>query len=231
MVYHNIVKAIFLERKNRFLAICLVGATEVLVHVKNTSRLTELLIRGAVAYVQHTPGEHRKTQYALVAIEKQGGVLVNIDSQIPNVVIGDFLKSGGLLPGMPAPATRIKAEHTHGDSRFDFAFTCNEKPCLLEVKGVTLEEDGIAYFPGAPTLRGVKHLEGLITAKKEGYETFVAFLIKMPNVKALMPNDETQPAFREALKRALYQGVHISAFTSAVSPNQIEISKPIPLVL
>ena len=231
MVYRNIQKAIFIERKNRFLAICLVNDVEVPVHVKNTSRLTELLIKGAVAYVQYTPGEHRKTQYALIAIEKQGGALVNIDSQIPNVVIGDFLKAGGILPGMPMPATEIKAEQTHGESRFDFAFVCAEKPCLLEVKGVTLVNGQIAYFPGAPTLRGVKHLEGLVTARNEGYDTYVVFLIKMKGVEALMPNDETQPAFREALRRALYHGVHISAFTSIVAPNQIEINGQVPLVL
>ena len=119
MVYPNIQKAIFIERKNRFLAECLINETLELVHVKNTSRLTELLIKGAVAYVQHTPGENRKTQYALIAIEKQDGALINIDSQIPNVVIGDFLETGGILPGMCEPATQIKAEHTHKDSRFD----------------------------------------------------------------------------------------------------------------
>ena len=167
MVYQNMVPGVFLDRPNRFIAhVELEGNVET-VHVKNTGRCRELLRRGATVYCQRSANPARKTKYDLIAVEKNGR-LINMDSQAPNTAAGEWLRSGGL-----GPVENLRAETVHGDSRFDFSFTLEGRPCFLEVKGVTLEHDGVCAFPDAPTLRGAKHLRGLAQASAEGYGAYV----------------------------------------------------------
>ncbi|MCI6435323.1 MAG: DNA/RNA nuclease SfsA, partial [Clostridiales bacterium] len=195
MVYQNMVPGVFLDRPNRFIAhVELEGNVET-VHVKNTGRCRELLVPGAKVYCQRSDNPTRKTKYDLIAVEKNGR-LINMDSQAPNGAAGEWLRSGGL-----GPVENLRAETVHGDSRFDFSFTLEGRQCFLEVKGVTLEHDGICAFPDAPTLRGAKHLRGLAQAAREGYGAYVLFVIQMEKVQYLHPNDDTDPDFGAALRQ------------------------------
>lgn len=223
--YANMVPGIFLSRPNRFIAHVEIGGVEQVVHVKNTGRCRELLVPGALVYCQHCESAARKTQYDLIAVKK-GERFINMDSQAPNAAAREWLSSGGL-----GKVENLRAETVHGDSRFDFSFTLDGKPCFLEVKGVTLEENGICAFPDAPTERGAKHLRGLAEAARQGYGAYVLFVIQMENVKFLHPNDRTDPAFGAALREAAAQGVRILARACRVSEDTMEISGSVPVHL
>ena len=225
MKYSNMVPGTFLSRPNRFIAHVEIEGQEQIVHVKNTGRCRELLPEGAEVYCQHFNSSARKTAYDLITVRK-GNLLINMDSQVPNAAAREWLSSGGL-----GEIQNLKAETVHGDSRFDFSFTRDGKPCFLEVKGVTLEADGICAFPDAPTERGTKHLHGLTRAVQEGYGAYILFVIQMSPVRYLHPNDETDPAFGKALREAAAAGVQILAMDCAVSIDEMTIQNPVPVKL
>ena len=242
MQYQNIRKAIFLERPNRFIAHVKLEGEVVKAHVKNTGRCRELLIPGATVYVEDFAGRMgtRKLQYSLIAVEKavQGATggkkiaLINMDSQAPNKVTMEALQNGKLkIPGMDE-LTEIRGEYTYGDSRIDFyGKDCCGHELLLEVKGVTLEEDGVACFPDAPTQRGVKHVEELIRARSEAYLAGILFVIQMKGVYRMEPNWQTHEAFGEALQKAQAAGVEVLAYDCLVEPDRLELDKPVEVVL
>jgi len=225
MHYPNMIPGIFLTRPNRFIAHVQIDGREEIVHVKNTGRCKELLPSGAQVWCQKSDNPNRKTKYDLIAVQKEDR-LINMDSQAPNIAAGEWLRSGGL-----GPAENIRAEVKHGDSRFDFSFTLEGKSCFLEVKGVTLETDGVCAFPDAPTERGAKHLRGLTEAAKEGYGAYVLFVIQMANVKYLHPNDTTDPEFGKALREAAANGVHVIAVDCIVDTDSMDIRKSVPVKL
>lgn len=226
MKYERIEIGRFIERPNRFIAhIEINGKTEV-VHVKNTGRCAELLKPGATVYVQKSDKPERKTQWDLIAVKK-GEHMVNMDSQIPNYVVKEWLEKGNLFP----EATLIKQEKTFGKSRFDIYVEEGERKAFVEVKGVTLEEDGVARFPDAPTERGVKHVEELCEAVKAGYEAYIIFVIQMEKVRYFTPNEITHKAFGDALRKAEKAGVHILAYDCKVKKNSIVMNKEVPVIL
>lgn len=225
MRYANMVPGIFRKRPNRFIAHVEIDGQEQVVHVKNTGRCRELLVPGAAVWCQRSDNPARKTRYDLIAVEK-GGRLINMDSQAPNTAAREWLEAGGL-----GKIENLRPETVHGDSRFDFSFTLEGKPCFLEVKGVTLEDDGVCAFPDAPTERGAKHLRGLAEAVRQGYGAYVLFVIQMADVKYLHPNDRTDPDFGTALREAAAQGVHIVAVECRVSEDTMEISGSVPVHL
>ncbi|MBQ3505003.1 MAG: DNA/RNA nuclease SfsA [Oscillospiraceae bacterium] len=225
MHYDNMVQGTFLARPNRFIAhVCIGGQTEV-VHVKNTGRCRELLPPGAEVYCQRSQNPARKTKFDLITVRK-GSRLINMDSQAPNLAAKEWLLCGGL-----GEISDLKAEYTHGDSRFDFSFYRDGKQCFLEVKGVTLENDGVCAFPDAPTERGAKHLRGLTRAVQEGYGGYVLFVIQMSDVSHLHPNDATDPRFGEALREAAAAGVQVLAADCAVTVDSMAIRNPVPVIL
>lgn len=226
MQYQNVKKGIFLTRPNRFIAHVEVdGATQV-VHVKNTGRCRELLVPGASVYLEQSANPARKTKYDLIAVEK-GELLINMDAQAPNQVFREWAEQGGFLPGL----TQLRPETTWGSSRFDFYWEVGDQRGFVEVKGVTLEENGHARFPDAPTERGVKHLEELIRCQGEGYEAAVCFVLQMEGMKDFAPNDSTHPAFGQALRKAAQAGVQILARTCRVTPETLTIAEPVPVCL
>ena len=224
MKYNNIVEGIFLARPNRFIAhVEINGAAEVC-HVKNTGRCAELLIPGAQVYLQRSDNPTRKTKYDLIAVYK-GNELVNMDSQAPNKEAAEF------IPKLFDGVTLIKPEAKHGDSRYDFYIEAGERKIYMEVKGVTLEENGIAMFPDAPTERGVKHLNGLVSCIGEGFEAAVLFVIQMKGVHEFRANVRTHPEFGEALRSAAVAGVQIYALDCRVTPDEMTIDAPVAVVL
>ena len=225
MRYTNMVPGTFLRRPNRFIAHVLIDGAEETVHVKNTGRCKELLPPGAQVWCQRSDNPNRKTKYDLITVKK-GDRLINMDSQAPNAAAGEWLKNGGL-----GEIENLKAETFHGDSRYDFSFTKNGKKCFLEVKGVTLEEDGVCAFPDAPTERGARHLRGLTEAAKAGYGAYVLFVIQMADVKYLRPHDQRDPAFGEALREAAENGVAVLAVDCAVDVDAMDIRLPVPVKL
>ena len=225
MKYSNMVPGTFLKRPNRFIAHVEIDGQVQIVHVKNTGRCRELLPEGASVYCQHFDSSTRKTAYDLITVRK-GDLLINMDSQVPNTAAKEWLSAGGL-----GEIQDLKAETVHGDSRFDFSFTKDGKPCFLEVKGVTLENDGVCAFPDAPTERGTKHLHGLTRAIQEGYGAYILFVIQMSPVRYLHPNDETDPAFGKALREAAAAGVQILAMDCAVTTDEMTIQNPVPVKL
>lgn len=216
MLYTNIKKAKFIDRPNRFIANIELNETKVPCHVKNTGRCKELLIPGATVYVQESGLAVRKTKFDLITVKK-GDKLVNIDSQVPNKVVLEWINQGKFLPDI----TKIHAEHKFSNSRLDFYIEYVDKKALVEVKGVTLEENGVAMFPDAPTVRGVKHIKELIDYKNSGFEAFIIFLIQMKDVKYFTPNAKTHKAFADWLKEAQRQGVQIIAIDSFVTKDSI----------
>ena len=200
------------------------GQVEI-VHVKNTGRCRELLPVGAEVWCQKSDNPSRKTKYDLITVRK-GGHLINMDSQAPNIAVKEWLLSGGL-----GAVENVRSETTHGDSRFDFSFTLNGKQCFLEVKGVTLEKDGICAFPDAPTERGTKHLRGLQKCVEEGFGGYVLFVIQMSDVIYLHPNDVTDPDFGKALREAAAAGVQVLAVDCAVTEDSMIIRNFVPVVL
>jgi sugar fermentation stimulation protein A len=222
LTYPNIHPALFLARPNRFVAQVLLAGREETVHVKNTGRCRELLVPGARVWLTKSDGPNRKTAYDLIAVEK-GARLINMDAQAPNRVFYEWAASGGFVPGL----TLLKPECTHGDSRFDFYWEAGDRKGFVEVKGVTLEENGAVRFPDAPTQRGVKHLQGLIACLDEGYEAAICFVIQMEGVSHFSPNDVTHPAFGEALRAAAQAGVQVLARDCRVTPDSLVMGRPV----
>lgn len=220
MLYHHIKKAVFLKRPNRFIAHCVLNGEEVICHVKNTGRCKELLLEGATVYLEESDKANRKTKYDLVAVEK-GDVLINMDSAAPNQAARVWLEAGGILQN----PTLIKPEVKHGDSRFDFYIENESEKAFVEVKGVTLEQDGVALFPDAPTLRGTKHVNGLIECFNEGYGAYVLLVIQMKGVSVFRSNCATDPEFAHALKKAAGAGVRVLAVDCDVTPDDMVIDR------
>ena len=221
MRYPNMIPGVFLARPNRFIAHVQIQGQEEIVHVKNTGRCRELLPAGAEVWCQQSDNPNRKTKFDLITVRK-GHRLINMDSQAPNIAAGEWLRQGGL-----GEIADLKAEYRHGDSRYDFSFIKDGKRCFLEVKGVTLENDGVCAFPDAPTERGAKHLRGLTRAAREGYGAYVLFVIQMADVKYLHPNDATDPNFGAALREAAAHGVQILAMDCAITEDTMEIRLPV----
>ena len=226
MIYENISRGVFVDRPNRFIANIELDGRLVACHVKNTGRCKELLIPGARVIVQRSDAPGRKTPCDLTAVWK-GERLINMDAQAPNRVFGEWLVSGG-LGFVPAP---IRPEYTHVDSRFDFYFEAGPRKALVEVKGVTLEQEGVARFPDAPTERGVKHMRGLARAVAEGYDAYAVFIIQMRGVTRFEPNIATHPAFAEALRQARDAGVNILALDCDVRENSLSVRGPVEIRL
>ena len=211
-----------MERPNRFIAYAELNGKKETIHVKNTGRCAELLRPGAVIYVQESGNPARKTKWDLIAVEK-GDLLINMDSQIPNRVVQEWIEAGNLFPDV----SLVRPETTYGNSRFDLYVEAGEKKIFIEVKGVTLEDNGVCRFPDAPSGRAVKHLEELVRAKKEGYDTYVFFVIQMKGTAYFTPNTDTHPAFAQALRRAKEAGVEILAYDCSVTPDSIRIADPV----
>ena len=230
MEYRAIQEGIFRERPNRFVAhVEIAGQLEVC-HVKNTGRCRELLVPGARVYLERSDDPARKTRYDLVAVEKarfQGPLLINMDAQAPNKVFREWALSGGFRGAL----SLLRPERVYGDSRFDFYWEAGGEKGFVEVKGVTLEENGVACFPDAPTLRGVKHLEGLIAARAAGFQAAVCFVIQMEGMTCMKPNDITHPEFGAALRRAARAGVEVLAMDCSVTRTSLRLRRPVPVLL
>lgn len=226
MRYDCITDAVFVRRLNRFTAEIEIGGKCELCHVKNTGRLGELLVKGAQCFVQMHDNPERKTKYSLITVKK-GKEVVNIDSQAPNKVFYEWVKNGGFADGI----TVIKPETTYGNSRFDCYIEAGERKIFVEVKGVTLEKDGTALFPDAPTERGVKHLRELCRCVKDGYEAYVVFVIQMKGIHAFSPNSETHEEFAKALFECRDEGVNILCLDCDVTPDSLNISQKIQVKL
>ena len=227
MKYDKIVKGNFISRPNRFIAYVSIDGQRELVHVKNTGRCRELLLDNAVVYLSVSDNPLRKTKYDLIAVEKetQGGTfLVNMDSMVVNDVAEEYFKRS--LVG-----AKIKREVTFGNSRFDFYIEDEKRRIFCEVKGVTLENDGVVSFPDAPTERGVKHLKELISAKAQGYESWILFVIQMSGVSYFTPNDKTHKEFGDTLRLAKESGVKIMATDCLVAPDKIIPNKTVEVRL
>lgn len=231
MIYENIVEATFIERPNRFIAHCIVNGKEEVVHVKNTGKCRELLIPGCKVYLQEHDNPKRKTKFSLISVIK-GNRLINMDSQAPNKVAYEALINNKIdLPELKGDIKYIKPEKTYGDSRFDIYIETDTEKAFLEVKGVTLEEDGIVLFPDAKTERGVKHINELIKAIDDGYLSYILFVIQMDNVKYFTPNIKMHKEFGQALKNAQYKGVNILAYDCDVTLNSLDIKNKVDIVL
>lgn len=228
MEYGNMVEARFLRRVNRFTAFVELNGQEEMVHVKNTGRCKELLIEGARVFLEEADKEGRKTKYSLIAVYK-GDMLVNMDSQAPNQMAAEALAEGKIEE--IGEVGFLKREVNYENSRFDLFYQKGEKKGFIEVKGVTLEENGIAKFPDAPTERGAKHLRELIKAKEEGYEAAALFVIQMKGVQEFRPNEERDKNFTAALKEAAKAGVKILAYDCRVQVGKVYIDQKVPVNL
>lgn len=226
MRYDHIVPGTFLSRPNRFIAHVEIGGETAVCHVKNTGRCRELLVPGGLVYLQDfgPDAAGRKTRYDLIAVKKErpsGPLLINMDAQAPNKVFAEWARAGKFRSDL----TLLRPETVFGASRFDFYYeTAAGVRGFVEVKGVTLEENGLALFPDAPTQRGVKHLEELVRAREQGYEAHVCFVVQMAGMTAFSPNTTTHPAFGEALRKAVDAGVDAFAVECAVTPETLEIT-------
>ena len=231
MKYKNIVEAIFIKRPNRFICHCYIDGILAVAHVKNTGRCAELLREGVSVYLEYAPSPRRKTDYSLIAVVK-GKRLINMDSQAPNEIARKGLKSGIIkLPGLADEISLIKQEVKYKQSRFDLYVETKQEKVLIEVKGVTLEVDGVAMFPDAPTARGDKHVNELICAKEAGYLTYVIFIVQMTDVLYFTPNTQRDPMLSKSLKRASKSGVGILAYDCLVSPDEITANKVVRVKL
>lgn len=232
MHYQTVKKGIFYQRPNRFIAQVEIEGELRTCHVKNTGRCKELLLPGATVYCEYHPEAERKTHYDMIAVEKELSrsakpLLINMDSQAPNKVVREWLETGALFPDLKY----LKPECKYGDSRFDFYGETTRQKFFLEVKGVTLEQDGVVLFPDAPTERGVKHVLELMQCQQEGYAAYVLFVVQMEQAQYFRPNDVTHPAFGAALRKAKAQGVQLLAYTCRVTPASLTIAHPLPLKL
>jgi len=226
MIYSNIYTAKFLSRPNRFIAHIELDGKKEIAHVKNTGRCRELLTENATVFVQKSDNPNRKTKYDLIGVLK-GEKMINMDSQIPNKVFGQWAETSGFFGDLKL----IKAEKTFGSSRFDFYIETEKDKIFVEVKGVTLENDGVVMFPDAPTERGVKHINELCTCLESGYKAYIFFIIQMDNVKYFTPNRQTHPAFADALKNAAEKGVGVYALDCKVTQNSIVADKFVEIKL
>ena len=229
MKYEKVVKGIFKSRPNRFIAQVEIGGAEETVHVKNTGRCRELLVSGCTVYLETASNPARKTKYDLIAVEKvteRGTILINMDSQVVNTAVEEWLLQGNLF----GDEALVKREVTFGRSRFDFCITAPDR-VFLEVKGVTLENDGVARFPDAPTERGVKHIEELVSYAESGGRAYILFVVQMKGVYKMMPNDSTDPKFASALRRAAASGVKVICYDCRVTPDTIELDREVPVEL
>ena len=230
MTYPNIRPGTFIKRPNRFIAHVEVDGAEEICHVKNTGRCRELLVPGAKVWLVESDNPERKTRFDLVAVEKvraDGTLLINMDSQAPNHIFREWAEAGNFRPGLKI----LRGETTYGNSRFDFYWEDSEKRGFVEIKGVTLEHDGVVRFPDAPTERGVKHLEELTSAKAAGYEAAVCFIVQMEGMKHLEPNDATHPAFGDALRKCAAAGVEVFALECENAPGYVKAVREIPIKL
>ena len=225
MTYKSIKEGIFLSRPNRFIAEVEIDGEVKVCHVKNTGRCRELLIKGVRVLLDRSDNPNRRTEYDLVAVYK-GDMLINIDSQAPNAVFGEWLKEGGF-----GDVKLIKPECFYKKSRFDFYVETADKRIFIEVKGVTLEEDGVAMFPDAPTERGVKHLTELSEAVKDGYEAYVYFVVQMNECRYFTPNKKMHPEFAETLKMASDSGVNVRAVKCDVTEDGLKINGDVDAVI
>lgn len=221
MRYDKMISGIFLARPNRFVAHVQIDGQVEICHVKNTGRCKELLVPGCTVYCQRSGNPNRKTKFDLIAVQK-GDRLINMDSQAPNAAAGEWLAAGGL-----GEISELRAEVKQGDSRFDFAFRKDGRQCFLEVKGCTLENDGVCAFPDAPTERGAKHIRGLTALAREGYGAYILFVIQMSDVKYIRPHDETDPEFGRALREAAANGVTVLAMDCAVDVDRMDVRLPV----
>jgi len=225
MKYNKIKQGIFIERPNRFIAHVLIDGVIEICHVKNTGRCKELLSEGTIVWVEECPNPNRKTKYDLVMVKKNQ-LLINMDSQAPNQAVGEWLRGGGLYP----EPNLVIAEKKVGDSRLDFYLEQGDRKAYVEVKGVTLERDGVAFFPDAPTLRGIKHIHHLIQLVKQGYEAYLIFVVQFQPVLHMEPNDETHLAFGEALRLAKKEGVTILCYDCIITPKTMDLANQVPVV-
>ncbi|NMA69118.1 MAG: DNA/RNA nuclease SfsA [Desulfitobacterium sp.] len=216
MFYTNIKEGRFISRPNRFIAHVEIEGQEEICHVKNTGRCKELLLPGAKVFLQESANPNRKTKFDLIGVYK-GDLLVNIDSQVPNKVFREWLEKTNYIPHL----TTIRPEYKYKNSRFDFYLEGDGKKILVEVKGVTLEEEGVALFPDAPTERGVRHIYELCEGREDGFEAYIVFIIQMKGIKYFIPNVKTHPAFGEALKYATARGVNVLALDCLVTEDSI----------
>ena len=223
MIYKNVKAGVFLSRPNRFIANVEIDGEVHVCHVKNTGRCKELLIPGVKVFLEESDNPNRKTKFDLIAVYK-GDKLFNIDSNAPNKVFYEWLKELNEI-------TLIKPERTYKNSRFDFYVEAGERKAFIEVKGVTLEKDGVHMFPDAPTERGVKHINELISCVKEGYGGAIVFVVQTNFGEYFTPNRDTHPEFAQALKIAEKQGVKILCFNCDVAPNELKIKEKIKVIL
>ena len=221
MKYDSMIEGIFIARPNRFTARVIAEGREVIAHVKNTGRCRELLIPGVCVYLQKNDNPARKTAFTLIAVQK-GSRLVNMDSQAPNTVAWEYIRDGHLIPDL----TLLKREQTFGSS-----YEAGNKKGFIEVKGVTLENDGVARFPDAPTKRGQKHINELVSAHRQGYEAWILFIVQMENMRFFTPNTQTHPDFARDLYEARRQGVFVRAFECTVTRDTLNIAREIPVIL
>ena len=223
MRYNKILAAKFIARPNRFIAYVQLNGEEVICHVKNTGRCKELLVPGCDIYLAESDNLQRKTKYDLVAVNKNGE-LYNMDSYAPNIAAGEYLKQ-------KYPFAKIYPERKFGNSRFDFYIEDGDDKIILEVKGVTLEKDGVALFPDAPTERGVKHIRELTEYSEKGYKTQILFVIQTANINSFSPNDDTHKEFGDALRNAKEKGVTVTAVNCTVTPDSMKIKDEVKVVL
>lgn len=226
MRYGEVIPGTFLSRPNRFIAHVETAAGVQVCHVKNTGRCRELLVPGRTVYLEEPSNPARKTKYDLIAVDKEG-LLINMDAQAPNKVFQEWAEGGGFDPTV----TKVHPEYVYGASRLDFCLETPKGLRLVEVKGVTLEAGGAARFPDAPTERGVKHLRELRRAAEAGLDATLFFVVQMEGMASVSPNDETHPAFGEALRAAAAAGVHVAAWDCAVTPNSLSLRRPVPVRL
>lgn len=226
MQYGKVIPGKFISRPNRFIAQVETEEGVQTVHVKNTGRCKELLVPGSTVYLERGTNLKRKTLYDLIAVEK-GKLLVNMDAQAPNKVFSEWASAGKFVPDV----IEVRSEYSYGDSRLDFCLMTAKGPHLVEVKGVTLEENGAARFPDAPTERGVKHIRELQKAVESGLSATLFFVVQMEGICSVRPNDTTHPAFGEALREAAAHGVQVCAWGCAVKPDSLCIDYPISVLL
>ncbi len=230
MIYNNIVKAVFKNRPNRFIAECSIDNKNIIVHVKNTGRCRELLIKDTEVYLEYFSESSRKTKYDLITVNKNGR-LINMDSSTPNKAVYEALHNGKNILNIDEPLTFIKMEQKYKTSRFDIYAETADNKIFIEIKGVTLEENNIVMFPDAPTKRGVKHIMELIDAKENGFDTYIIFVIQMQNPEYFTPNYKTHEEFGKALQYAKSKGIKILAYDCIVTENSINLNNQINIKL
>lgn len=228
MIYQEVVEGQFVSRPNRFIARVMIDDTEHTVHVKNTGRCRELLIPGVTVYLEKSDNLNRKTAFSLIAVKKNG-MLINMDSQAPNKVAAEAVAEGKVSLGLTGELVTLRPEYFIGDSRLDLMLETTEEKALIEVKGVTLEEDGVVLFPDAPTQRGIKHLHTLSALMQEGWKCFLLLVVQMEQAKYFTPNNATHPEFGQALLEAQAAGVQLLAYTCKVTPDSLTLAEPLPI--